>query len=140
MKLHALLSAAVLTFAVGTARAQNAEDDLRICDGSTAFCDSSQQQFKTWFPRAYQKDYQGQRNVSFCLTDGCDGAVQVNKPLGCAWRFVILASGSPKVDSTDTGFFDSRYRKFSEGETLPMKSQADALFRQIYKKPLPKRL
>ena len=123
----------MLALVVGTAQAQNVEDQLRVCDGS-------QQQFKTWFPRAYQKDYQGQRNVSFCLADGCDGAVQVNKPLGCAWRLVILASGSPKVDSTDTGFFDSRCRKFSEAETLQMKSQADALYRQIYKKPLPKGL
>jgi hypothetical protein len=130
----------MLALAVGTAQAQNVEDHLRVCDGSTDFCDSSQQQFKTWFPRAYQKDYQGQRNVSFCLADGCDGAVQVNKPLGCAWRLVILASGSPKVDSTDTGFFESRCRKFSEAEALQMKSQADALFRQIYKRQLPKGL
>ena len=56
----------MLALVVGTAQAQNVEDQLRVCDGS-------QQQFKTWFPRAYQKDYQGQRNVSLCLADGCDG-------------------------------------------------------------------
>jgi hypothetical protein len=105
-----------------TAQAQNVEDHLRVRDGSTDLCDSSRQQIKNWFPRAFQKDDQDQQNVFFCLTDGCDGAVQVNKPLGYPWRFVILASGSPKVDSTDPGFSDSQCRKFSEAEALQKKS------------------
>ena len=35
---------------------------------------------------------------------------------------------------------DNRCRKLSAAETLQMKSQADALFRQIYTRPWPKRL
>lgn len=46
--------------------------------------------------------YQGQRNVAFCLSDGCSGAIRVNKILGCAWRFVILESGHFSIDTTDT--------------------------------------
>ncbi|MFC4174140.1 hypothetical protein ACFOYU_19150 [Microvirga sp. GCM10011540] len=137
MRLLPILLTILLTCAADAVHAQNIDDHLRTCEGGNDFCESSQQQFKKWFSNAYKKDCQGQRNVSFCLTDCYKRSVQVNRPLGCAWRLVILASGSPKVDSTDTGFFDSRCRKLSGSEALQMKSQADALFREIYKRPLP---
>lgn len=61
---------------------------------------------KTSWPEDYRGaisgDYQGQRNVAFCLSTGCDGAIRINKILGCAWRFVILESGHLSVDMTDT--------------------------------------
>lgn len=138
MKMRHAIAAIALLVTASTANAQNVDDHLKICTGDQ-FCESSQDQFKKWFPKAYEKDYQGQRNVSYCLATGCDGAVQQNRPLGCAWRVVIIASGSSRVDSTDTGFFDAYCRnRLSSSEMAQMRSQADALFRQIYKRPLPK--
>lgn len=117
--------------------AQKADDHLRMCLTGD-MCESSRSQFKVEYPKAHRGDYGSQRNVSYCLVTGCDGAVQVNRPLGCAWRIVIVASGSPRVDSTDTGFFAANCRgKLSEIEAVQMATQADALFRRIYKRPLP---
>lgn len=50
--------------------------------------------------------YQGQRNVAYCLTTGCDDlygtALRKNPVLGCAWRVVIINSGHLDADTTDT--------------------------------------
>lgn len=132
-----LMSALFLIVFIVPARAQSVEDYLGVCM-SGPYCESSQAQFKKWFPLAHRKDYQGQRNVSFCLATGCDGAVQKNPALGCAWRLVIIASGSPRVDSTDTGFFDAYcVKRLSPIEVVQMRSQAGELFEKIYKRPLP---
>ncbi len=61
------------------------------------------------YKKAIKGDYQGQRNVSFCLSNGCvafyHGFIKQNKVLGCAWRMVILKSGHLDADETDTGNF-----------------------------------
>jgi hypothetical protein len=134
----AIAALILLLCATGFGHAQSANDHLTLCLGADQMCEVSKGEFKKWFPKAYQKDYQGQRNVSFCLANGCDGAVQKNLPLGCAWRLVIIASGSPRVDSTDTSFFDAYCEgKLSNIEIVQMKSQAGELFKKIYKRPLP---
>lgn len=50
--------------------------------------------------------YEGQRNVAYCLTTGCDDlygkAFRKNPVLGCAWRVVIINSGHLDADTTDT--------------------------------------
>lgn len=46
-------------------------------------------------------DYQAQRNVAYWLSGGYAGAPPLNPVLACAWRIVILESGSTSVDSTD---------------------------------------
>lgn len=43
---------------------------------------------------AIKGGYQGQRNIAFCLSTGCDFPEIIKNPvLGCAWRVVILNSG-----------------------------------------------
>jgi hypothetical protein len=59
----------------------------------------------TWakdYESAFAGSYQGQRNVSFCLSTGCDQAIRENRILGCAWRMVIIASGHLEADESDT--------------------------------------
>jgi len=46
-------------------------------------------------------DYQAQRNVAYWLSGGYSGAPPLNPVLACAWRLVILESGSTSVDSSD---------------------------------------
>jgi hypothetical protein len=85
--------------------------------------------------KAMAGDYQAQRNVAYWLTGGNNGAPPLNPVLGCAWRLVILKSGSPSVDSSDISnkqlYCDKRLdadsRKAAE-------AQAEKLFKQI-KKP-----
>ncbi len=69
---------------------------------NTSNCDYTKQAWPNDYEKAKKGDYQGQRNVAFCLSTGCDGAIRQNKILGCAWRFVILESGHLSVDSSDT--------------------------------------
>lgn len=126
----------VLTLMVATlssAVADNAEDHTRACvdPAQKQICDASKSDFKKWFPRAYKGDYQGQRNVAFCLYDGCDGSVMQNKPLSCAWRMVILLSGSNQVDATDQNSFRLACGKLDTAEMITAKAQAERLRGQI---------
>jgi hypothetical protein len=67
------------------------------CNGgpaqSQALCNSQRKEWIDDYRLAIKGDYQGQRNVAFCLGDGCDGAVTRNTVLSCAWRLVIVRSG-----------------------------------------------
>jgi hypothetical protein len=73
-----------------------------FCADETSSCVSDRADFaNNQWPKAYSGDYQAQRNVAFCLSDGCYGAVQVNKLAACAWRRVILASGHDGVEDGD---------------------------------------
>src|SRR3546814_445186 len=50
---------------------------------------------------ALKGDYQAQRNLSYWLSGG-GGVPPINPILGCAWRIVILNSGSLSVDQSDS--------------------------------------
>ena len=65
-------------------------------------CESNKLRFtqRDW-SGAWRGDYQAQRNVAFCRSTGCDGAVQLNKIEGCAWRMVIARTQTAKSDDTD---------------------------------------
>jgi hypothetical protein len=45
--------------------------------------------------------YDAQRNVSFCLSTGCDQAIREDHALGCAWRIVIAGSSHPETGEGD---------------------------------------
>lgn len=59
------------------------------------------QEYEALEKAAKAGDYQAQRNVAYWLSGGYDGAAPLNPILACAWRLVILESGSPSVDSSD---------------------------------------
>lgn len=73
-------------------------------------------------------DYQAQRNLAYTLTTG----VPHNPILGCAWRIVIVESGSDQVDQSDTGNkeFDCD-KKLSVDEINAAKIQAKKIQEQI---------
>ncbi len=62
---------------------------------------SSLQEYEALEKKAMAGDYQAQRNIAYWLTGGNNGAPPLNPILGCAWRLVILKSGSTSVDSGD---------------------------------------
>lgn len=87
---------------------------------------------------AYGGDYQGQRNLAFCLWAGCKKAMIANKQLSCAWRMLILASGSPRLDQGDISNFETCLEKLSTVQKAAMKAQTTALFPIIYGRQIPR--
>lgn len=76
-------------------------------------------------------DYQAQRNLAYTLTT----SIPHNKILGCAWRIVIIESGSAQVDQSDTGNkqFDCD-QKLNQDEMNAAKAQAKEIQKKIAKK------
>jgi hypothetical protein len=61
-------------------------------------CLRLQLELRAHFSAAWRGENNAQRRVAFCLSTGCGGALIANPILGCAWRIVILASGSAGPD------------------------------------------
>jgi hypothetical protein len=100
-------------------------------------CKYALQTFRKDYPKALKKDYQAQRNVAFCLSTGCDGAVYKNPIQGCAWRMIILGSGKKQVDESDTGSYGIYCKRLDKDAFKAARIRADNLFYQIYGRPLP---
>lgn len=76
-------------------------------------------------------DYQAQRNLAYTLTT----SIPHNQILGCAWRIVIVESGTDQVDQSDTGNkqFDCD-KKLNADEINAAKAQAKKLQEKIAKR------
>lgn len=116
------------------------EAPIGMCIGSPqeSYCPSSLAQFRDrdW-PNAWRGDYQGGRNVAFCLTTGCNGAVMQNPIQGCAWRIVVQLSGDPQVDPTDTMAFKGECGRLDAASFAAAELQAENIFPRVHKRPLP---
>ena len=136
----AVLSLAMLVAAAGTAVGSELGSDRWVrsveqcTDKDPRWCAALHKQMTEEWPQALKGDYQAQRNVSYCLVDGCDGLVERSKLLGCAWRAVILVSGSPKITDSDLTFFDRLcLRGLTPVELEVSKAQAARIFAEVYK-------
>jgi hypothetical protein len=89
------------------------------------------------WPKAWKGDYQGQRNVAFCLANGCDGAVAVNRVAACAWRIVIIGAAHDEAGDTDATSVGIDCGKLDGAGRAAATVKAQALFKRIYRKPLP---
>lgn len=86
---------------------------------------------------AYKKDYGDQRNLAYCLSTSCKGAIIPNETMGCAWRMVILASGSPELDDSDQMNFQQYcMRTLSGAQLATAKAQAATLFQTVYRREI----
>jgi hypothetical protein len=110
---------------------------LETCKPDDLYCFLTQANMLVDKKYAYEGVYTAQRNVAFCLTYGCDRAVFIKRTLGCAWRIVILASGSPLVDSSDVENLRHCLEGLDDIERATMRRQAVNLFRVIYDEELP---
>lgn len=113
-------------------------DRFRTCTADDRYdCNSNQKQLKSEFPRAMKGDYSAQRNVSYCLSSGCGGAVDIDKTLGCAWRIVILAGGSANITSADqSNFHHFCSAGLTDEDRAIATAQARRLFQTIYHRDL----
>lgn len=70
--------------------------------GAPATCKDSKERWERNYSEAIAGGYQGQRNVAYCLSTGCDiPEFRKNPILGCAWRVVIVNSGHLAADEMD---------------------------------------
>ncbi|MDL2405292.1 hypothetical protein PY650_06410 [Rhizobium calliandrae] len=92
-------------------------------------CRKTRDSWKTEFGAAIAGKYRAQRNVAFCLSTGCDNAIQPDKILGCAWQIVIAKSGHSETDSADTinlehfcgsGYIDQAGRQAADAQAKAM--------------------
>ncbi|QZN99513.1 hypothetical protein [Chenggangzhangella methanolivorans] len=89
--------------------------------------------------RAWKGDYQGQRNVAFCLLTGCDDSIRVDRLTGCAWRIVIVQSGASEVDQSDTLNLDVNCAaKLSRTEKQAAVAKAATIYKKVYGRAAPK--
>lgn len=116
---------------------------MNYCAGVGAdgidWCKLDSAEFRSDYPKAFGRDYQAQRNVAFCFDTGCNGAVIAKRSLACAWRIVILASGSPRVDDSDHLNWTYRCgrKALDDMAFATAVRQARGLFAEIYGEALP---
>lgn len=106
--------------------------------GDVAICEVNRAQMsrRDW-PLAWRGDYQAQRNVAFCLTNGCDGAVQINKTAGCAWRVVILSAAHDTAGDGDVDNLNSSCGSLDLAGRSAADMKARDIFRRIYGRAMP---
>ena len=106
-----------------------------FCDDE--YCIRRKAQLISEMNGAYKGAYQDQRNLAYCLWDGCRGVVMPNRLVSCAWRFVIAMSGSVRVDDTDMGNLKVCVERLDSFQSLAVRAQASALFRLVYGREMP---
>lgn len=115
--MRSLLALAWL-FSWGVASAQaNAFEDLRA--------------------KALAGDYQAQRNLAFGYSSAPYRGQPRNPLLACAWRIVIVHSGSDRVDDSDVGNEQVYCGGLTRQQRGASVEQARALFQQAYKRAAP---
>ncbi|MER2268937.1 hypothetical protein [Methylobacterium oxalidis] len=128
----------LLLLGSSVALAQSPDKHLLICEQADHSCQETQKEFKAFFPRALAGEREAQRNVSSCLTNGCEDAVQRDRVLGCAWRLMIIKSAASESKNIDEDYFSANCTgSLTDADVAHLESQAGGLFRTVYKKPMP---
>lgn len=94
-------------------------------------CEAEQSSFIKDYQRAFRGEYTPQRNTAFCLYTGCGGAIRKNPVQACAWRMVVLQSGHPEVDLTDTQNAELACGKLSATERAAAAGRTAAIMGEI---------
>jgi hypothetical protein len=83
--------------------------DLRDCSNSESndACVAAQYTFvhDDWY-KAWKGDIEHARNVAYCLSSSCSGAIAENRIQGCGWALAIIASASGALDESDARHAD----------------------------------
>lgn len=88
-----------------TKRASASAPTLGSCeDGAKGeICRGAQDEFVTHdWSAAHRGDLGAARNVAFCLSTSCQGAVVPNRIQGCAWALAVIGSGAATVSQVDS--------------------------------------
>lgn len=136
---NSLLACVLTLFAVESAAGDELDAIVQLCivTSDETACEATKQSFREWWPAANAGDYGAQRNVAFCFSTGCDGAIGVDVERGCAWRMVIAASDSPEVGSGDMANLENDCGRLGRKGQANASAQAKRLYRQIYGRQMP---
>ncbi|MBD9390156.1 hypothetical protein IB237_23425 [Agrobacterium sp. AGB01] len=113
------------------------EDFTTICmvTSNDELCDATKLHFKSDWQNAIAGSYEAQRNIAFCLSTGCDGAVTVNPVDACAWRMVIQASPAKRQDTELQSYRqDCKLSNIDRRKALAL---AEEMYQAIYNKQMP---
>jgi len=135
-----LIAASALPCAGATSQATELPIRSDYCEAQpdhSADCARAVAKLKADNVKAWKGNYGGQRNVSYCLSTGCGNLVAINKMLGCAWRIVIIGSGSSEVDVGDIANIKYECGRLDPAELSVARGQAAAIFQAVYKRSLP---
>jgi hypothetical protein len=101
---------------------------------SNGICETNRAKFELQdWPKAWRGDYQGQRNVAYCLASGCEGAVKVNQFGACAWRMIILASKHDDADDSDVSNLKLDCEKLDDVGMAAAHARSQDIFSRISK-------
>lgn len=106
------------------------EDELAVCES-----DLKQMVERDW-PGAWRGDYQGARNVGFCLRNGCAGSTVKDLISSCAWRLVMIGSGDPQVNDLDARNVEIDCGKLTSAEKAAAYGKAKVIFRRVHGREL----
>ncbi|MER2265677.1 hypothetical protein [Methylobacterium oxalidis] len=131
-----LLGSSVVS-AQSVAPALSADNHMRACEQEDHVCQATRSEFKASFPKAFAGEHEAQRNVSSCLTNGCDDAVQRNRVLGCAWRLMIIKFMADAPELADKTFFSANCTgSLTDADIDQIEKQADGLLHAVYRKSM----
>lgn len=83
--------------------------------------------------KALAGDYQAQRNLAYGYSSAPYAEQQKNELLGCAWRIVIVHSGSTRVDQTDIENHRMHCGRLDPTQQAAAQAQARKLYKQVYR-------
>ena len=110
---------------------ENESPDASSATTTTASSNASgMSHFERMEQAALSGDYISQRNLAYTLAT----SLPRNPILGCAWRIVIVESGSPKVDQSDTGNLSFDCGKLNPVELSAAQAQAKKIQEKLQKK------
>ena len=84
--------------------------------------------------QARKKDYQAQRNLAYLLVT--DNPSEADQVASCAWRFVIMESGSKKITLGDKTNFEYACGKLGKAQREAAADQAASILAEVYGKTL----
>lgn len=91
-----VVAATALLILAAPVSAQSRDADSYLADCTAAaepsWCEAAQKTWPNDLAGAFAGDYQGLRNVAYCLSTGCNGSVEIDKREGCAWRALAYAA------------------------------------------------
>lgn len=102
-------------------------------DCQDELCVGSKAQFERHdWPKAWQGDYAGQRNVAHCRSTGCNGAVEINQAEACAWRALIIEKHAATTTDGDSANFKADCGKLDAAGAASASAKAEELLKHIY--------
>ena len=82
--------------------------------------------------KAMKGDYQAQRNLAYGYSSYPYKGQDKNQMLACAWRWVVLKSGNPRIDQTDVNNADVDCGKLDHAQQTMALAQSRTIFRSVY--------